>query len=529
MNLKYTIPLTLLIASMPAHAIFVDGKGHYALRGETRTNSGFTKESGDYQAINQFFRLDTELRVSDRSSFVAEVHLFEDERTAFLGDSAQPNNCTVTTITTDADIDSSAAQGKDCAGQQQSSLEPRYQDLAPRITKAYAKYAMDYCLLTVGRRGRHWGLGLFLDAGEDVFDTDASVFDGVTCDINIQKSQTLGFSVGYDKITETGANPYINASTNQYGAANAQDDLDQIFITVEYNDHKLNAGKGFSQQIGIYFANILGGSNVKTDIKVADLFLNFLISDLLIQNEFMFRLGDSADPNLKFLGAGRNAFEATAEKKNVQAVALAGSIEYFLSRSGSIIGPEKYNQGTLKSHSIFLNYAYAPGESDGYYSDESKRESNSAGAVAFHRNFKPAMILFNGPASIDGQHVDGVFDPYRIMNATVFSLGYRYRSLENGSFEAKIVTASLNASLPDDVKSDIDTAVQNQTSQDTAFGYESKNIGIEMDLSYSKSLGQGLDLGIAAAYAQPGDAWKTNTNQSIKPSYLLQSHISFSF
>lgn len=533
MNLKYLIPLTMLVVSLPSHAIFVDGKGHYALRGETQTSPGFSGDSGDYQVVNQYFQLDTELRVSDRSSFIAEISLFENERAAYLGDTAQPNYCTLTQQDEEGNDVEVTGQGTDCVGQQQSTLEPRYQGLKPRITKAYAKYAMDYCLLTAGRRGRQWGLGILFDEGDDVFDTDASVYDGITCDFNIQKSQTLGFSVGYDKISETGSNPYIGiASDEVYGATNSQDDLDQIFFTIEYNDHKLNAGKGFSQQIGIYFANILGGSNTKTDIKLADIYLNFLISDLVIQNEFIFRLGDSADPNLKFLGAGRNNSEVSAEKKNVTAVAVAGNLEYFLSRSGSLIGPDKYKQGNLKSHSIFLDYAYAPGDSDGFLANEEDRTGNTAGAVAFHRNYKPGLILFNGPTTIDSTYrVDGIFDPSRVMNATIFSLGYRYKSLENGNFEVKAISATMNTTATDEIKAQIDAELEDAdiVRANRGFGYEGGSIGYELDLSYSKTLGRGLELGVAAAYAQPGDAWKIEEDQDLKASYLLRSHISFSF
>ena len=94
---------------------------------------------------------------------------------------------------------------------------------------------MDFCLLTGGRRGRDWGMGMILDSGKDPFDTDASIYDGVTCDINIQKSQTLGFSFGYDKITETGATVLTSseADSTTYGPTNKNDDLDQIFVTLE--------------------------------------------------------------------------------------------------------------------------------------------------------------------------------------------------------------------------------------------------------------------------------------------------------
>ncbi|SME90285.1 hypothetical protein [Pseudobacteriovorax antillogorgiicola] len=538
MILKRAIFTSLAMATMassPALAVFIDGHGSYALRGETRTKPGFNQETGVYQAVDQFFQLDTEIRTSDKASFFLEFRLFDQDRESNLGDDTQLDTCP-TPI--------GAGEDYNCAeqsGLQQDAIEPRYKDLQPRVTKAYAQYAMDYCLLTVGRRDRHWGLGLYLDGGNDVFDTDASIYDGVTCDINLQKSQTLGFSVGYDKISETGGSIYATGIADQnYGPNNRSDDLDQIFFTIEYNDHKTNAGKGFSQQVGIYFANIFGGGNTGTDIKVADLYLNFIISDLVIQNEILFRLGESADPNLALLGGARRLNDTDEFKNNVQSIAAAGSIEYFLSRSGSVLGPAKFKQGTATSHSLFFDYAFAPGDPDGYLpeyeslSDPESARDRSVKAVAFHRNFKPGLLLFNGTTGIDDKRVDGIFDPYRVMNASVFSLGYRYKSLVNGNFEIKFVTASLNESISSDAKSfyqsgDDELTQAERDNKERPIGFYGDSLGMELDVSYSKSLGEGLELGVAGAIAQGGDAWKVKDSQSAQDNYLLQGHISFQF
>ncbi|MFW7378208.1 MAG: hypothetical protein ACOH5I_05345 [Oligoflexus sp.] len=523
----------IMMASQ-ASAIFVDGQGHYGLRGETRTRPGFNKGTGSYQAIDQFFRLDTELRVNDKSSFFAEFRLFDDQRENALGDSGRVLDCPPEA--TQENPNSNIGSSSNCGQLPNSTLEPRYEAFVPRITKAYARYAMDYCLLTVGRRDRHWGMGLFMDSGKDVFDTDATVYDGFTCDVNLQKTQTLSFSLGYDKITETGASVFLQGGNSNFGPMEKNDDLDQFFFTIEYNDHKANAGKGFSQQIGIYFANIIGGSNTKTDIKLADLYLNFLVQDLVIQQEILFRLGKSADPNLVRLGGLRSATfssldEAESRLSNdVQSIAAAGSLEYFLSRSGTLLGPARYNQGTAKSHSLFIDYAYAPGDSDGYYpvypgadlTAPSPRD-NKASAVAFHRNFKPALLLFNGRKQTDNLRIDGVFDPYRLMNVTVFSLGYRYRSVAAGDFEAKLVTASLNEGIPGDVKANY----ENQRFR--PIGYEGKDLGFELDISYNRAIGQGLELGAAVALGLPGQAWEIDRDQAAQTNYLFQGHAVFRF
>ncbi|MDQ3232123.1 MAG: hypothetical protein M3Q07_09905 [Pseudobdellovibrionaceae bacterium] len=506
------------LISGSASAIFVDGHGYYSLRGETRTKPEYQAGSSTFQAVDQFFRLDTELRVNDKSSVFMEFKVFDDEREAFLGDKARPQPCPSGATP--------AAPGTDCVMEHQNSGEPRYQPYMPKVTKLYAKYAMDYCLLTAGRRGRQWGMGVLLDDGTRPFTTDASVFDGVTCDINIQKSQTLGFSVGYDKIAETGASILSSGvSADTYGPTNNGDDLDQFFLTIEYNDHRANAGKGFSKQIGIYFANVVGGDNNRTDLKIADLYLNFQMQDLVLQNEAVFRLGRSADPSWSLLGGARTLDIDDKVANDLQSIALAGSIEYYLSRSGAYLGPKEYNQGNATSHSIFAGYAYAPGDADGYLpeyaaadqpvSDRDKKVT----AFAFHPNFKPALLLFNGRKKSDDLRVDGVFDPYRVMNATVFNAGYRYQSVENGNFEAKFVTAKLNESMS--------TAMQEAGR--TGVGYNGDSLGFEVDLSYTRSLGKELEFGFAGAIGLPGTGWETGADSKTESSYLLQSHATFNF
>lgn len=521
--------MTVLGLSTQASAIFIDGHGYYGIRGEARTKPENIPASSAHQTIDQFFRLDTELRVNDKTSAFVEFKIFDDERESYMGDTAQTQPCP-----------SGGAPSANCPMTQQSSTEPHYKPYEPKIRKVYAKYSTDYCLLTAGRRGRQWGMGLFLDDGTKPFTTDASVYDGVTCDINIQKSQTLGFSVGYDKISETGGSVLNTGNPNRaYGATDNGDDLDQLFLTIEYNDHRVNAGKGFSKQIGIYFANIIGGENTKTDIKLADLYLNFLISDFVWQNEVYFRLGKSADPSFALLGGARSLDEGvdTAGNRNssrvlndTQAIALAGSLEYFLSRSGTYAGPKEYNQGNAISHSLFFDYAYAPGDKDGYRSEytdpnatvASPRDTTVA-AVAFHRNFKPALLLFNGRKKNDNLRIDGIYDPYRVMNATVFGAGYRYKSLEAGNFEAKFVTASLNEAMPDDVKATYATASNKPT------GYYGTSLGYELDLSYSRYLGNDFEFGLAGAIGIPGDAQRIYADKDAVNDYMLQGYALFKF
>lgn len=548
-RLLAAVPAVLFCASS-AKAFFVDGDGHYALRGETQSKPGFSSKSGTYQAIEQSFRLKAEARVSDQSSLFLEFNIFKDPRNAYMGDKPDAKTCR-------ENSHSPYSAPKTCDNP--DSGEPRYDAYVPQVTKAYVKYAFDYCIVEAGRRGRDWGLGIFLDSGSKPFATDASVFDGVTCDINIQKTQTLGLSVGYDKIAETGASidPAVNRVGHGFGPNDVGDDLDQFFFTIQYDDRKANAGATFTKQIGVYFAQISsrkyekGGSD--TDLKYLDLYTGFFFSDLSLRNEILFRMGKSADPNWISYGGKRDDGGRPAINK-LDSIGIAGEADWTISRSGAAIGPADYNKGDASRHAMFFNYAYAPGDSkgDGYQYDPAKRDTKVT-AMAFHRNYKPALLLFNQHPQQDDMIVDGQFNPSRVENATVLGLGYRYESMAIGNFEFKLVTASLNdASISDTTKTAItDRAAKNKSDYEDSekkagrvaeenraksmlesrpAGFFGKSLGYELDLSYGYKVGRDSDLGTAVGFALPGDAWKVETGaKKAQNNFLIQTYAAFHF
>lgn len=526
-----------------ALAFFMDGKGQYSLRGVTQKHPAFDKQRGDFQAIEQSFRLSTEFRLTDRASLIMETRLFDDPRRAYLGDEARPTECSERTATSVArggsDVPvydpSNTGNAASCNGRHQNSSAPGYAPYYPKISEVYTQYALDWCLLKAGRRARSWGMGIFLDADYKPFDTQSSVFDGISCDINVQKSQTLAFSFGYDKLSETGVdtNETVRVVDNsKFGPGNQSDDLDQIFFTIQYDDRKANEGSKLTQQVGIYFANVIGREALKTDIKFADLYLNFFFSNWVVRNELLFRLGRSSDPSYTRLGGAGVTLKDTelvSANNKLDAIASAGSVEYFVSRSGSSSGPENFKKGNAQSHAIFLEYAYAPGDKDGYTkvydtaSDLGLRSDNRASAIAFHRNFKPAMILLNAQPQQDDLRIDGVFDPGRVMNVFLFGTGYRFKSIESGNFELKFITGRLNEGIPGAAKALYANAAERP------IGYAGNDLGYELDLKYDMFLAQNLQVGAGGALAIPGEAWEIHRDQKPAPSFLLQSSLSFTF
>ena len=124
---------------------------------------------------------------------------------------------------------------------------------------------------------------------------------------------------------------------------------------------------------------------------------------------------------------------------------------------------------------------------------------------------------------IDDDEVDGVFDPGRVMNAQVYSLGYRYEDLSIGNFEVKGIYGFLNEGMP----SDVEDYYKNQTKKPV--GYYGTDLGMELDLAYWTHIGKDVDLGLAAGALIPGKAYRTSEEDKPQTNYLLQSYVSFNF
>jgi len=545
----FFVATAAVLAEPRAQALFLDGSGHYSLTGETQTNPGFRTDTGTVQAIRQNFRLMGEARLNERSSFFMEFRLFDNPEAAYLGDTPEPATCPIRRTRTGRDANGADVytESRDCSGRYQDTGEPGYSPYVPRVTKAYVKYAFEYCLLEAGRRPRDWGLGVLLDSGRDPFATASSTFDGVDCNVNIAGAQALGFRIGYDKLAETGTwsdNPYdrrtperareteFDSRSKGFGANNSSDDIDQFFLTIEYDDRKLNAGAPFTKNIGIYFANVMNKES-STDLKFLDLYTGFFLSNLTFQNEILFRLGKSGDPNWTRMGGALFDGEEPAVNK-LQSVGFAGVLEYTFSRAGAAVGPQEYNEGNAKRHLALFQYAYAPGSAQGYRDMEATEASGSevrareATAMAFNRNFRPALILFNARPGMEDQAIDGVYNPNRFMNASLFALGYRYESTENGNFEAKLITAQLNEAASGDVKASYENLPEG-SSTNRPIGYHGKAVGYELDLTWSRKVGRELEFGFAGAAALPGDAMKTKERGDPALSFLLQGFTAFKF
>ncbi len=508
--------------SSTGSAFFLDGNGFYGARGELRTNPGASSGRGTYRAIDQTFRLEIEGRASEKTSFFSELRIFSDPRAAYLGDTAEPTSCR-------------AGSDEKCKDANQDTSEPGYKRYTPQISKLYAQHAFDYCLLDVGRRDRQWGMGLFLDAGRTPFDISMSTFDGVSCHINTQKAQSLGFTVGYDQLSTTGMSVVLPGSTDtseKKGASSRGGKTNQIYFSIEYDDRQSQPPlSNFAKQVGVYVAKVgsadVDSGGTSTDLTFVDLYSGFYMGRFSLRSEILFRLGKTGDPNASRLG-GAIQDQNEVAINNMQSIGGTATLDWVLSQSGRQIGPESYRQGDLVRHILFTGFTFAPGSSQGYYTGANdnigdQNRSTTTKAMGFNRNFHPALILFNGRPDIDDLAVDGIFDPTRVMNATVYTLGYRYENLQYGNVETRVVYASLNERMPESVQTHYSTQGKKKV------GYYGNSLGYEWDTTYSLRIDKGLDVGLSAGYLFAGDAWRVDDDHRAVGQTLLQSYIVFNF
>ena len=160
-----------LLGATSASGVHFNATGHFGLKGISRTAP--IGGTGTYLAMERDFQLMAEARINEDISVYLDTRIWiYPENEFYYGNTA---------ATTTACGDGSEACDEPFTGN--STYAPF--DLTAQ--KAFARIGTDYCILEVGRRGRDWGMGIYLDAGNDPYDFEASIYDGVSCDVNAQR------------------------------------------------------------------------------------------------------------------------------------------------------------------------------------------------------------------------------------------------------------------------------------------------------------------------------------------------------
>lgn len=498
-----------------AYSLFIDGQGYYAAKGVVVYKPGF--DSHSFKGMAHSVSLLTKVTASDKFSLNVGMSLFKDPTEGYFGNEVSVQRCSKKE---GADL-SSLGEDSDCDNVHQDSLAPGYKNYIPLINRAYVEYASDYCILQIGRRDRHWGRGALINNGGSPFSYQGSIYDGISCEVNPSRFQNFGFSFGYDILVDRGRSYKISEEDTGLGDFNnSSDNLRQIFVSVESGNKVSEPEADFIHDIGLYFAWISGSAD--TSIKLTDLYTYLKYKRISFENELIFRLGSSKDPSLARVG-GIYSTEENDQSNKVTAIGLAGGLNFILSESGSLKAPAEFKKSDYTFHSLSIDYAYAPGDSDGaspsYVNGEAKRDGK-AEAMSFSPNYKPALILFNSPFMKE-RRVDGIYDPNAVMNTKLISLGYKYSNASLLDVGVKFIGAWLNKTASEEVLA----YYQDGGEPKVGIG-SSKALGYELDLSFFRNENKYVSYGLDVGFCIPGTAFDFDSGR--KASMVVELSTIFS-
>ena len=492
----------ILIYSSQGYAAFVNATGYLGLLGSGVFNPHGNALGDNYQATEEYFGIDFEIKSGDLISLYLDLRLWPHDEGALLGDEF-------------GKLD----QGADFYF---------YEDLAPRVTEFYLEAATKICLLSAGRRARQVGLGMFINEASDPFDTAETLFEGVSCDIRSGMPEQLGISFGLDKLRE--GDP-----------SNSGDDLTQMFAQISFDDRGMGGTHPLKKQVALYFAYV--SSSKPHDFgeqkdKYLDLLAGLYYENFSWESEGLIRMGKAAGKSWEIHGARperdskingfavyttlKYAYPAPSEEPSTD---QSHSAETKNDSEQSVDGlsnmPESdfFTQSPVQ-HEVALEYIFSPGDRQGYYKganrylSESKR-SDAVTAIPLNVNFKPALLLFN--MRTDAFDIDGIYSGDRIVNAHVFTAGYSLSHPQYGGFEAKVISALMDKEMPDYIysyfyhnpiekDSGLEEYYEFPSQAKVPVGFYGRYLGTEIDLTYEYSFTENVSLSLTGGYLIPGKA-----------------------
>ena len=256
-----------LTVANPAMGLFFESEGTVGLLGVSHYDPHSGATEGPLQGVEQLFHLGLEIKPGDLTSLYLDVGFWPiGERYYWGGDYERT-----------ADLSESNT----------------YEAFTPRVSQLYLESATRYCLVSLGRRAKHIGLGIFLDDGTDPWDTHQSLFEGISCTVGPGLWRTLKVEVGADKLREG----FI---------LEKGDDTKQFHALIAYDDRHVRSSSDLKKQVSLYFAfrdssspHLLGESSDK----YLDLFGGLYWKNLTFEAEGLIRMGKGSGRSWEDLGA----------------------------------------------------------------------------------------------------------------------------------------------------------------------------------------------------------------------------------
>jgi hypothetical protein len=365
-----------------------------------------------------------------------------------------------------------------------------------KVNQAFVQYdSADAGRFRAGRIPRHWGLGLWLDDEWKPEGGSRSTSDAVSYTVDFPSA--LSATAYWEKVSEGSLSAHSDDADAFTG---------EILISDELTD---GSSSGLSRRLGLAFSKY-DHSASSTELKILDIFGVFSFGRVGIEGELNWPTGKTRSLKYASLGgdsvSGDNSVFArdsqTIEGLNVLLRAryqLGGglaaadkSIKISQTEAARLRRPTSQ---TTESQILTLTGGFSRGDSDAF--DNVKGKDTKITAVPMHPNVRPALLMFS-PLSPDTAGMPGAI----VRNVLFARAEYSYESPSFGMLTPSLVFARLD-----------------QTNTKSTVGSESvvgknRNLGFEVDISYSYRTMDGVRFSLDGGLWLPGGAWEVS---GVKP------------
>lgn len=473
------------------HAAFINASGYLGLLSSGLYNPHINALSGDYQTFEKYLSLDIEIQSGDLLTLYLDVRLWP--------------------------------QGGSLIGEEEGMVGAEsdfyfYDDLTPTVTEFYVEAASNICLFNAGRRARTVGLGMFWYDAAEPFETQQTLFEGVSCEVH-SGIQQLEVTLGMDKLRE--GDPMHQG-----------DDLSQLFASIAYDDREF-APYALKKQVALYYAYVT--SHKPHDFgqqkdKYLDIMAGLYWSHFSWETEGLIRMGKASGESWETYGgrpnqySGLNALALYTTLKASFPAPYGITVEQAAGNNHNHDGHDNHEEHSGIEHEVFVEYIYSPGDEQGYFKGSDtyltgSKRSDQISALPLNVNFKPALILFN--MRTEDFDIDGIYSGDRIVNAHVFVGGYSLMHERFGEFHGKIIAALMDKEIPDFVYSyfyhnpipeaEIDEDYYEFPEEvKVPVGFSGRYLGTEINLTYGYAFTDNLSFELTGGYLFGGSALQVN-------------------
>lgn len=352
------------------------------------------------------------------------------------------------------------------------------------FVQTYMELYTDTGTLLLGRHSDHWGKGLIINDGKEIWSRHATIRDGATLKLkigNFHLSPFLGKLAVSDSLTKA-------TKMKEYGASLLYDNLDRDLKIGLYYSKRENSSFNttVTSDINGTGSRPMGRSEVK-------------ITDVYFEKDFN-RINVSAEIPMMSGNMG-NLYSATETAK--------------YSAKGFVLGATYTTESNNQFYTLFGSASGATGS------------TASFDALYLNPNFQIANLLFRyNLRAISSPSTINLFDSH-VTNAKFIKFGYDFTSNKT-TYSPSIIWAKANQTATAG-----SPAYNHSTNKAfNATTTQADDLGIEIDFNMKYKWNQEVTMGLNTAYLFTGDYYgytnQAATNQT-KNSYMVQFSANVSF